>query len=504
MKLLKLPVFVRCLWSQRHVLTGAACLLLLAACYFALVAAAGIISTNDGSHYALVRALAGDGTARIDPYVNYTAIQPAQGPITPDYYRDVSYYNGHFYSDRPPGTAFLAVPFYWLGILADAISGRQDVDFPLRYTTMLPPVLGAWTALALYGLARGLDASRWAAFATALGGALSTLVLKYATLLYSHITAAACVTGALALLLRAERDGAWGRGWLVASGLALGYSAVAEYPNLLLIGPVGAYLLWRSRPGERRRLRWPALVTFGLAWAAPVLLLLGYNWVVFGQPWTTSYTYQYYFAWSRQLSTTYVTPLGMGLLWLSVGPAGLLTVTPAFVLALWGLVLLARRAPARALLLAGVVLVVLIPTAMHRTFFGGGSRDTRYLVAIVPVLYAPLAVWLDATGRLRPLVARLACYALALGLSAWGLARSYLSLLTMFGHPAVERPPLQALALLQRHWREPAFVAPSLWLLPYFLVVALPLAGLLCWAWLWWGCRAVSGVTGRERRNPAL
>src|SRR5215213_6525520 len=134
-----LPAFVR-----RHVfgLCAAAALALLAALYFALTAAGGIISTNDGSHYALAKALAADGAVRIDPYVNYGAIQPPRGTPTADDYRDVSYYDGHFYSDRPPGTAFLAVPFYWLGRLADAISGREDVDFPLRYATMLPPLLG--------------------------------------------------------------------------------------------------------------------------------------------------------------------------------------------------------------------------------------------------------------------------------------------------------------------------------------------------------------------------
>ena len=66
-------------------LAAAAALLALAATYFALSAVGGtvgkhdgIVSTNDGSHYALTRALAADGTVRIDPYVNYTAIQPAR------------------------------------------------------------------------------------------------------------------------------------------------------------------------------------------------------------------------------------------------------------------------------------------------------------------------------------------------------------------------------------------------------------------------------------------
>jgi hypothetical protein len=458
-------------------------LTLLAALFFALTARDGIISTNDGSHYALTTALATNGTARIDPYIELTAIQPPNGPVT-DRLRDVSQYQGHFYSDRPPGTAFMAVPFYWLGLAVSQISGRGDLDFPQLYVTMLPPLLGAAVAAALYALARSLGAGSIAAAMTAASGALTTLVLKYATLLYSHIGGAACVTGALAAVLAAERFPARSRWFLVVGGVLLGYSAVVEYPNLLLIAPVGLYLLWRAR--GRGRAGWRDAAAFVVAWGVAVLPVVLYNWFCFGRPWRTSYTYQYYFTWTHSLRTTYVSPLWTGLRWLLVGPAGLLIVTPALLLALWGLALLARRQPSRTLLLAGVVLTVLVPTAMHRTYYGGGSQDTRYLLAIVPTLYAPLAVWLSAAARWRPVPLRWLCWLAFAALCAWGALRSYLSLLTMFGHAAVERSPGDAFDLLRAHWCDLAIVAPGLRLEHYFLVLVVPLAALL---WLGWQLR---------------
>ena len=234
------------------------------------------------------------------------------------------------------------------------------------------------------------------------------------------------------------------------------------------------------------------------------------------RPWRTSYPYQYYFEWARRFSTTYVTPPWRGLGWLllgrgrpSAGGDGLLIVTPAFVLALWGLGLLARRSPGRAALLAGVVLTVLLPTAAHRTYWGGGSRDTRYLLAILPALYAPLAVWLEDFVRARRPAWRLGWLALAAALGAWGLARSYLSLLTMFGHAAVERPPGAAWALLLARWREPTVVAPSLWLLPYFLILAGPAVGLAWLGWALWAGRRrensrQSSIVSRQSGNRAL
>ncbi len=466
---------------------GAALALALLAClYFALTAADGIISTNDGSHYALTKALAVDGTARIDPYVNYGAIQPPKGTPTTDDYRDVSARDGHFYSDRPPGTAFLAVPFYWLGELVSRISGRRDLDFPLRYVTMLPPLLGAATALALYWLARGLGAGRSAAILTAGGASLTTPLLKYATLLYSHIGGAFFVTAALAAILLTERRP--GRVWPQALGGALlGWSAVTEYPNLLLIVPVGLYVLWRAWYGpDPREFAWRGPLIFALAWAVPILILAGYDWLAFGAPWHTSYTYQYYFDWSRSPRTTYVTPPLTGLRWLLFGPSGLFVITPALALSLWGLLVLARRAPARALLLLGVTAAVLLPTALHRTYYGGGSRDTRYLLAIVPTLYAPFALWFDAVALPRRPLARVALLGGAAALAFWGVARSYLSLLTMFGHRATERSPEEAWRIVAGQWRDPAVVAPGLPLLPYFATLAMPLCVVLWVLWRGW------------------
>ncbi|MFN8513359.1 MAG: hypothetical protein U0232_20090 [Thermomicrobiales bacterium] len=137
--------------------------------------------------------------------------------------------------------------------------------------------------------------------------------------------------------------------------------------------------------------------------------------------------------------------------------------------------------PARALLLLGVVLMLLLPTAAHRTYEGGGSQDTRYLLAIVPTLLAPLAIWFERVvwpgGRGRgERAARLALLVPVAGLCAWGLLRSYLSLLAMFGHRAVERSPGEAWAILRANWRELDVVAPGHFLLHYFAVLVVPLA----------------------------
>ncbi len=451
--------------------------------FVAFGAAEGIVSTNDGSHYALTKALAVDQTIQIDRYVNYGAVQPKQGTPTTADYRDVSAYNGHYYSDRPPGTAFLAVPFYWFGELVGRVVGPTGRDLPLHYVLVLPALLGAITTLALYWLARGIGASSGAAALTAVTGVCTTLVLKYATLLYSHIAGAALVTAALATLLLTERRP--GQRWpLVVSGLLLGASGVAEYPNLLLIGPCLLYLGWLV---WRRGGAWATPMAFLAGWLPPIALLAGYQWLAFGRPWRTSYTFQYYFEWSHSPATTYVTPPLEGLRWLLFSEAGLFAVTPTLLLALWGLWLLARRSPARAALLLAVVVVVVVPTALHRTYYGGGSNDTRYLLAIVPTLYAPLALWLDWLAQVRQRVVQGGLVAVLAGGVAWGLSRAYASLLTIFGHRAREYSLSQAWTLLWKggNWHDPAVITPGIGFVPSAMILVIPLIGLLGLGWCW-------------------
>ncbi len=74
--------------------------------YFA--ALSGVTSSNDGSHYALVRALVDRRSFEIAPYLEFTEHQ------------DYSLNGERRYSDRPPGTALLAAPLYALGTLSPA------------------------------------------------------------------------------------------------------------------------------------------------------------------------------------------------------------------------------------------------------------------------------------------------------------------------------------------------------------------------------------------------
>src|SRR5688500_9965955 len=71
--------------------------------------ASGLVSSNDGSHVALARALVLRGETTIDPDVGLTL------------WVDRAHREGHDYSDRPPGTAFAALPAARVGAWIDPL-----------------------------------------------------------------------------------------------------------------------------------------------------------------------------------------------------------------------------------------------------------------------------------------------------------------------------------------------------------------------------------------------
>ena len=145
--------------------------------YFATVS--GMTSSNDGSHYALTRAMAENGRFTLDPFDPY-----AEG-------NDIAIRDGRFYSDRPPGTALITTLFYqvatYLPTPLSPLPSKHDPHNPrLLYVMLLPVLAGSGTILLLYWFLRQQEIVMAPAFITCLLVALGTIHWKYSTVLFSH------------------------------------------------------------------------------------------------------------------------------------------------------------------------------------------------------------------------------------------------------------------------------------------------------------------------------
>lgn len=375
----------------------------LSALYFATVG--GITSSNDGSHYALLRTMIANRTFALEQFDDF-----AEGndiALTPD---------GRLFSDRPPGTALAAIPFYLLGgplpdppapFPSAAAPSRHDAGNPrLPYVLLLPVFAGAGAAALLYGLQRRLGIGRAAALTAVLFFALGTTHWKYSTVLYSHALSAFLVTLAVypAIWLAGQARAGWG--WHALLGFVLGAAVVVEYANALLVIVVGLFWLWRTWPVAARR-PWATALPMVLGGLLPAAFLAWYNTVNFGGPLTLSYTYAVNYPWAGALATTFNFPLLAGLralLWWGEGGGwcggppcvnqGLFLLSPVWLAALPGWLIFRRRQPAAFGLMSVLFLIYLLLFAKHHTSHGF-TADGRYLMPFLGLLVPAMGFALD-------------------------------------------------------------------------------------------------------------
>lgn len=372
----------------------------------------GLVSSNDGSHLALGRALVLRGETRIDPEESLTL------------WTDRAHRDGHVYSDRPPGTAFAALPALWIGDRLDPVLLRasirrgeivympatrpyvetygirrernggtgpplSDLQGTAAMLTAQAAVVGALGLWAMLGWLRRKGVSVGAQVFAVVTLAAGTLWGPYSTSLFSHVTAGTALMSMVLALEGARRR--WDRGeprarWFDAvAGLAGGWAVATDYTLALAVVPLAAL------SAEPRR--WAAIaagvVPIGVATAL-------YHHAAFGSMWAVGYDHHAAFTFARDRGSTFSGNPVEGL-WTLLGlgrGAGVAAQSPILLLGIVGLVVAGRTR----MLLA--LLPWLLVLALHRTPYGGSTLDHRYLVPAFPLLGLGLAsIWEHSMQR---------------------------------------------------------------------------------------------------------
>jgi hypothetical protein len=360
--------------------------------YFATTS--GITSSNDGSHYALLRTLVKNQSFALEEFDDF-----AEG-------NDIAINeDGRLFSDRPPGTALLGTLFYraagWLPDPSAPLPSRHDFGNPqLLFVMLLPVWAGAGTVVLIYAFMRVLALSRAASLTASVMFALGTVHWKYSSVLFSHALSSFLVILALYLTIRIARQTKVHWGSALFLGFVLGYSVLVEYSNALLIAIVGLTLLWYQHPFTLRKFLtlFGPLVAGGLISA---IFLAFYNATNFGNPARLSYAYAVNYPWASSFLTTFNYPLAAGLRALLVWGSGdgwcngtcynqgLLLLSPMLILVIPGWFLYWRKAREACILTTAVFLVYLLLFSLHRTSHGF-TADGRYLVPFLGLLAIPL------------------------------------------------------------------------------------------------------------------
>ncbi len=345
---------------------------------------------NQNSRLDLVRALSEQHDVVIDDYVSNTG--------------DYALYQGHAYSDKAPGPAFLALPAALIAQPAlDRPTSQRLRAFVLLmaitlFASALPTALGA---LALYALLHRHAAGSAPAVLVTLAYGLATPLAAYGGNFYSHALVASLLIGAWAVT-----DLEYAPSRALLAGLLFGWAVISEYPAALPAAIIGLAAVWRWR-------RPSALLWLALGGLPPALLLAIYDWRAFGTPLPIGYEHSA--LWQQQhqtgfLSITY--PHAAALWGLLFGLyRGLFTRAPWLLLALPGYAIWWRSGRARehwwvALLAPLSMLLFYGSSAMWP---GGFAAGPRYLVLISPFLAcasapAAIVIWRRMAGRIALLI----------------------------------------------------------------------------------------------------
>lgn len=387
---------------------------------------------NQNSRMDLVLAVVDQGTLCIDDYVSNTV--------------DYAEFEGHYYSDKAPGAAFLGIPVYAVlkGVfglpvmdrLMGYLSNNQALAATLReggtglledkvhfalgqvaiafVVAMIPTAL---VGLFLYRVLEEWGLGQRARVLLVLTYGLATPAFAYANAFYGHQLAAACLFIAFCLVF-VKRDTGIGTGRLVAVGFLLGYAVITEYPAVLIAGILFLYTLYRLR--DWRRIAW--VVGAGIP---PVLLMAAYNFAIFHTPLPVGYSHSE--LWAEQHHTGF-----MSLTWPHWSAAwgitfglfrGLFVLSPVLLLAVPGFVAWwhTREKRVEWLITLTSVLVFFLFNASSIMWWGGFAVGPRYLLPMLPFMMLPVACFVHRWGMqtwARLLVGVLFAWSLV---AVWGL-----------------------------------------------------------------------------------
>jgi hypothetical protein len=385
---------------------------------------------NANSRLDMIVAIVDDGTFKIDKYVGNTV--------------DYAKVDGHYYSDKAPGLAFLGVPIYavfgrlldlpFMTSLTDRLANssafkstlREDgsgvnatkVRFALTQV-VLSLMLGALPTALLCVLMQQMllrfGATVGVAAAVPLLYGLCTPAFAYANTMYGHQLSAFLLFAAFYLILDSPRSSDSARRTLSAPaalgvGLLLGYSVITEYPAALIAAVLYVYTAYHAwRAGAPGRM---VLVTLGAAICATGLML--YNNAVFGGPLKLGYGSSE--LWQKQHETGFMslTLPRLETAWgITFGAfRGLFVLSPIMALAVPGLWLWWRTREQRAewWVASLATLTMFLFNASSIMWWGGWSVGPRYLLPALPffalaLAYAFRSAWLRRLGIVLALAA---------------------------------------------------------------------------------------------------
>lgn len=389
------------------------------------------LSANDRSRWMTIRSLVEHGTYEIDAVVG----QPTWDTI------DMVQHRGrdgelHLYSSKPPLLATILAGEYWvIHRLTGWTLGNEpyEVGRLMLFTVNILPLVLMYFLLAK--LVERFGTTDWGRVFVMAVATLGTLLSTFAVVLNNHLVAAVSAAVALYAFVRIYCDGE--RRWCYSAlaGFAAAFTAADELPALSLLAALGLLLLLRT-PRETLLAFTPAALVvvaafFATNYLAHDSLLPPYAHRSATDPRDNWYAYSYT-AGGVERDSYWLDRQGIDrgeptrLLYavhVLVGHHGIFSLTPVWLLSMWGIVVwLKSDDPSRrdlAAMIGALTLVCLVfyigVRPQEDRNYGGMTSGFRWMFWFTPLW---LVVMLPAADRLARSTAGIAFAAVLLTLSA--------------------------------------------------------------------------------------
>lgn len=349
---------------------------------------------NENSRFDLVRSIVERQQLDISPYHSNTG--------------DKSFYDGHYYSDKAPGAAFLAVPGYalWFNLLSKPLKNQKPYRGLVIASFLSVSIVSALGLFCFYIAARHLSNIHQSALLATVSVGVGTLAFPYSTVFMSHQISGALLFISFSILLSQKLKKHWEFKRSLLAGLTASYAVMTEYPAAVPAFLLFLYLTHASRSHV-------PVWAFVVGSLPPMLLLMAYHTVCFDSPWRTGYSYE--------SDPTFATGMSYGLMGLSYPRTqvlleilfglyrGLLPLCPVLVLCPFGLWCLLRAGQrSETILVFFVVVYYLLLSSSYYMWWGGAAVGPRHSVPMLSFLVLPLAT--IPAGKVRTVWALLLAY----------------------------------------------------------------------------------------------
>ena len=346
---------------------------------------------NGNTRLALTMAIVKEGRLNVDTF-NSVAGGYSSG--------DIAFYQGKYYTDKAIGSSILgAVVYYPIYTILHLFGQELSVPDERHILTFL--VIGlpsAVVAALMFMVCEYLSKSRFRSYIVTLAISLGTMCFPFSIVYFGHQLAASLLFGAFFLIfqIKTQPDPVKIKNFpIFLVGLLLGLAFITDLTTAVIVLPLVVYyfyVLW-TRKLIKQVAPWVIPALGGLI---PILLMVAYNFLVFGTPFASGYQYLVDPIFRAGMAKGI---MGIGrpnwhvLFYETLHPAqGIFWQSPVLIMAgVGGFFMLRKKQVWPELALAAIACVAyLLLNAGYFMWWGGWSFGVRQIIPMLPFLCLPL------------------------------------------------------------------------------------------------------------------